>query len=191
MPVLDHFNLIAPFYDRLIKPVFPEKLVKLLEIPRGAVLVDVGGGTGRVAQFFLDSARTVIVADISFGMLAQARDRHRLAAVCSASEVLPFADNSIDRISLVDVFHHVIDQRQTCRELWRVLKPGGRLVIEEPDIRSLAVILIALAEKMALMRSRFLSPAQISDCFAINGAQPRAQLDSHTAWIVVDKPSGY
>ena len=60
---------------------------------------------------------------------------------------------------MVDALHHVIHQGQTAREMYRVLKPGGRIVIEEPDIRKFGVKLIAVAEKLLLMRSHFLSPA--------------------------------
>ena len=59
---------------------------------------------------------------------------------------------------MVDALHHVINHGQTAREMYRVLKPGGRIVIEEPDIRSFYVKLIAVAEKLLLMRSHFLSP---------------------------------
>lgn len=51
----------------------------------------------------------------------------------------------------------------------RVLKPGGRLVIEEPDINRFPVKLIALGEKLALMGSHFYSPQQISYLLAANG----------------------
>ena len=46
-----------------------------------------------------------------------------------------------------------------------VLKPGGSIVIEEPDIRKFTVKLIALAEKITLMRSHFLSPDKIAGLF--------------------------
>jgi demethylmenaquinone methyltransferase/2-methoxy-6-polyprenyl-1,4-benzoquinol methylase len=47
----------------------------------------------------------------------------------------------------------------------RVLEPEGRSVIEEPDIRTFGVKLVALAEKILLMRSHFLSPIQIASLF--------------------------
>ena len=47
---------------------------------------------------------------------------------------------------MVDALHHVADQEATIRELWRLLKPGGRIIIEEPDIRRFEVKLLALIE---------------------------------------------
>ena len=49
--------------------------------------------------------------------------------------------------------------------MFRVLKPGGLLVIEEPDIRTFGVKLIAIAEKLLLMRSHFLAPEEITNLF--------------------------
>ncbi len=57
---------------------------------------------------------------------------------------------------MVNALHHVCNQQETVNELWRTLQPGGRIVIEEPDVRTFAVKLFALGEKLALMRSHFL-----------------------------------
>ncbi|OQY37129.1 MAG: hypothetical protein B6243_01300, partial [Anaerolineaceae bacterium 4572_5.2] len=66
-------------------------------------------------------------------------------------ERFPFPDNSFDRALVVDALHHFHNQEQAIAELVRVLKKGGRLVIEEPDIHRFAIKLVALAEKAALM----------------------------------------
>ena len=73
-----------------------------------------------------------------------------------------FKDKSFDRVIMVDALHHVKDYRITIHELWRVLMPGGRIVIEEPDIQTFPVKLMALVEKIALMRSHFISSGVIS-----------------------------
>jgi demethylmenaquinone methyltransferase/2-methoxy-6-polyprenyl-1,4-benzoquinol methylase len=90
---------------------------------------------------------------------------------------------------MVDAFHHVCDQQQTAAELLRVLAPGGRLVVEEPNIETLTVKLIALAEKLALMRSHFLSPSAIAQMFRSLGAQVSIHTtpdDRLNAWLVVE-----
>ena len=68
---------------------------------------------------------------------------------------------------------------ETAAELWRTLKPGGRLVIMEPDIRLFSVKLVALAEKVALMRSHFLAPAAIVRLFRY----PDARTQHRAGWI--------
>jgi demethylmenaquinone methyltransferase/2-methoxy-6-polyprenyl-1,4-benzoquinol methylase len=88
---------------------------------------------------------------------------------------------------MVDALHHVIDQQQTADELWRVLKPGGRLVIEEPDIRAWSVKLIAAFEKLALMRSHFLAPPQVVSLFAHQPAKAWIETKGYNAWVIVEK----
>ncbi|MCJ7733263.1 MAG: methyltransferase domain-containing protein, partial [Anaerolineales bacterium] len=88
---------------------------------------------------------------------------------------------------IIDALHHVCDQAQTAAELWRVLKPGGKLIIEEPNIHHWAVKLIAVAEKIALMRSQFLNPTAIASLFTTGETKPQIILEEYTAWVVVDK----
>jgi demethylmenaquinone methyltransferase/2-methoxy-6-polyprenyl-1,4-benzoquinol methylase len=81
----------------------------------------------------------------------------------------------------------VCDQDETARELWRVLKTGGKLIIEEPDIKHWGVKLVALAEKIALMRSHFLSPAKIKDLYRDVTDNIQIHNDGFNAWIVIEK----
>jgi ubiquinone/menaquinone biosynthesis C-methylase UbiE len=184
---IDHFGFLAPFYEFIIKPKRPEKLLALLNIPVNSFVLDVGGGTGRVAQFLFGETIQVIIADPSFKMLEEAQKKNDLQPVCGLSEFLPFADNTFDRIIMVDALHHVANQAVTINELWRILKSGGRLIIEEPDIRLFRVKLIAFAEKLALMRSHFLSPLQIAHLFDFHNANVKFSFEDSTAWIIVEK----
>jgi ubiquinone/menaquinone biosynthesis C-methylase UbiE len=186
-PHLDHFGILAPSYERFIQPRIPERLMALLDLPADGVVLDAGGGTGRVAQFLRGISTHVLVADESREMLREASKKTGISPVCSHAEQLPFPSNFFDRILMVDALHHVADQRTTVKELWRVLKPGGRIVVEEPDARSFLVKLVALGEKAALMRSHFLSPLQIGTLFRYHGAHVQIASHGTTAWIVVEK----
>lgn len=183
----DHFDFLAPFYERVISSKYPEEICALIGLPVPGALLDAGGGTGRVAEFLVGMADPIVVADLSYGMLAVARRKAGLEAVCSPSESLPFPNGSFARIIMVDAFHHVRNQRKTAEELWRVLQPGGRLVLEEPDIRTFTVKLIAWGEKLALMRSHFLSPLLIAGFFQAPNALVRVETAKSTAWIIVEK----
>ncbi len=185
---MDHFRWIAPFYDRLFGFLEPGRLAELLAPRPSDRLLDVGGGTGRVAQHFRATVREVCVVDPSRGMLDQARAKTGLRACRGRVERLPFADGSFQRIIAVDSFHHFQDHPQAAVELVRVLAPGGRLVVEEPNIERWPVKLIALAEALALMRSRFYSPSDLARLFQAAGA--RVTLyddDALNYWAVVEK----
>jgi ubiquinone/menaquinone biosynthesis C-methylase UbiE len=187
MPLLDHFSLIAPYYDRWFQSSEPDTLRSILDLSESGMVLDAGGGTGRVSQLLQAKNSSFVIADQSFGMLRQALQKNALAPVCANTEKLPFVDGCFDRIVMVDALHHVLDSRQTAAELWRVLKTGGKIVIEEPDIRTLAVKLVALAEKLLLMRSHFLPAGAIERLFPHPQATTRIEQDNHTVWVVIDK----
>jgi len=187
MPIIDHFGLLAPLYETFISPKNTEELSTLVGLPTSGALLDAGGGTGRVAQFMSEKASLVVVADLSCKMLAEANQKEGLSPVCTPTETLPFTDGSFERIIMVDTLHHVIDHKRTIKELWRLLASGGTMVIEEPDVRTLPVILIAIAEKLALMRSHFLSPSRIASLFYFTDAEVRIQKNGTTAYIIAKK----
>ncbi|MFN2298766.1 MAG: class I SAM-dependent methyltransferase [Anaerolineales bacterium] len=188
MPLPDHFDLLAPLYERFILPRDPRELMARAGFPCGGALLDAGGGTGRISQFARGAADSIVVADLSHPMLAEARAKGGLLPVCTHTETLPFPNAAFARIIMVDTLHHVCDQRRTAAELWRVLAPGGRLVVEEPDVRYFGVKLIAVGEKLALMRSRFLSPPRMAELFRRPGAIVQLDAERGTAWIIVEKP---
>ena len=187
--MIDHFGLLAPVYDRLITPPDPDRLHQLLRLPADGALLEVGGGTGRVAQLLAPLVGTLIVSDVSLSMLQQTQVKDLCCPTAGEAERLPFAANSFERVLVVDALHHFADQRQAIAEMVRVLRPGGRLVIEEPDLNRLVVKLVAIAEKAALMRSRFYYPHEIGRMVAARGLQPHIEGDGHfTAWVLADKP---
>ncbi len=190
MPILDHFGLIAPLYERMMSARDGAQLAArfgFTSVPSrpAGLLLDAGGGTGRVSQGLLAYFERSVVIDESASMLAQARHKPGIWPARSFSEQLPFAENTFDYVLMVDALHHVANQAATAQELWRVCRPGGRIVIEEPDYRSFSVKLLALGEKLLLMRSHFLTPPQIQQLFS---ASSRIERDNFNAWVIVDKP---
>jgi ubiquinone/menaquinone biosynthesis C-methylase UbiE len=183
----DHFDVMASFYDRVIGPPDTARLSRLLQLPTGGWVLDAGGGTGRVSGRLRGLIGRLVVNDLSHRMLKKARQKG-LCTVRAHTEKLPFGDERFDRVLVVDALHHFGDQLQAISDLLRVLKPGGRLVIEEPDVSHIGVKLMSLVEKSLLMRSRFHSPAKIRDMILSCGVPAGIESDGRfTAWIVADK----
>jgi ubiquinone/menaquinone biosynthesis C-methylase UbiE len=113
----------------------------LLGAAPGGSYADFGCGTGddaaKLAQRVAPGGR-VVGFDISEAMLTQGRERHGdipgLSFASIADGRLDAADNSFDGVRADRVLIHTPDPRATLRELMRVTKPGGRVVISEPDM---------------------------------------------------------
>jgi Methylase involved in ubiquinone/menaquinone biosynthesis len=73
--VNSHFNLIASIYDRAIPFKRLERTLQVLGLPHAGILLDAGGGTGRVAEALRPHVGSVVVADVARGMLVQARQK--------------------------------------------------------------------------------------------------------------------
>jgi ubiquinone/menaquinone biosynthesis C-methylase UbiE len=182
----DHFNLIAGCYDRAAQFTVTEPLLRLLALSSENILLDAGGGTGRVATALRGMVSNIVVADLSRGMLRRAANKG-LATICTPLEYLPFSSGTFDRVIMVDALHHVFDQRLTAHELWRTLAPGGRILIIEPDIHQFVVKLLALGEKTLLMRSHFLPFEEITAFYVNFNAQISVVHSENDVIVLVEK----
>jgi demethylmenaquinone methyltransferase/2-methoxy-6-polyprenyl-1,4-benzoquinol methylase len=166
--------------------VFSQPLLGLLSLSVNHRLLDAGGGTGRIAASLRGLVGEVLVEDVSRNMLRYSA-RKGLESICAPVEDLPFKSASFDRVIMMDALHHVSNQKRAISELWRVLIPGGRIVIIEPDIRKFAVKLIALGEKIILMGNHFLTVEGITALFIAPEARIDVRCDQFYVIIVGDK----
>jgi ubiquinone/menaquinone biosynthesis C-methylase UbiE len=186
-----HFDVLAPVYDFLVGPPDPVQWRDRLRLPTSGFMLDCGGGTGRVSHRLKNLAGPIVITDLSWPMLQAAKAKTRLWSVQAHAEALPFPDEQFHRVLVVDALHHFCDAMQAVSELVRVLKHGGRMIIEEPDIKHPLVRVAALLEKVALMRSRFFSPQEIRGMIESCGLPARIEkIGSFAAWIIADKGPG-
>lgn len=96
------------------------------------VLLDCGAGTGRFAQEMEASCR-VLVLDDHKEALELLRKRFRSEQVIAlGAEGVPLPDGSVDYVTALDVLEHIEDDRAAVRDMHRVLKPGGVLLVTVP-----------------------------------------------------------
>jgi 2-polyprenyl-3-methyl-5-hydroxy-6-metoxy-1,4-benzoquinol methylase len=111
-------------------------------IRHGGVVVDVGCGTGRALpalRMAVGPTGAVIALDITPEMLAVARPAATLAAaslVLADARALPFPAGSLDAIFAAGLVNHLPDTEAGLRELARVTRPGGLLVLFHPSGRA-------------------------------------------------------
>lgn len=107
---------------------------------RGREVLEVGCGTGLLLRAFASTARRAVGVDLSPGMLAHARARG-LSVVEGSADALPFGDASFDVAVSFKTLAHVPDLRRALAEMARVVRPGGALIVELYNPRSLRALL--------------------------------------------------
>lgn len=98
----------------------------------GEKVLDLAAGTGTSSQPFSDRGATVVPCDFSVGMLAVGkRARPSLPFTAGDATRLPFADDTFDAVTISFGLRNVVDPDAGLREMLRVTRPGGRLVVCE------------------------------------------------------------
>ncbi len=170
------FDIVAPVYERFhfgAQKTF-DKISSAVVFEQSDQVVDLGGGTGRIAKFLANKVQKVTVVDVSDEMIKQCLRRHPgLSCIRADAQNLPFAGGSINKVIAIDSFHHFQDQEQVVKEIKRVLVKNGKVAVEEFNPLTITGKLAIIAEKLFRMGSVFYTPSSLADLFAANGFKVR------------------
>lgn len=106
-----------------------EELEKHFKVKENDVVIDIGGGTGYIAQVYSKKCKKIYVLDESEKMLSKVPSSENIITKVGNALDIPFEDNSMDAVLLTDVFHHIKEQKQLIEEINRILKKDGKLCI--------------------------------------------------------------
>ena len=95
----------------------------------GDTVVEVGAGTGNFLALFAGVAGRRIAVDLTPAMLEQARRHEGLDLVAGDGRRLPLRSASVDLVASAQALHHVHDPAAVVKEMRRVAKPGGRVLL--------------------------------------------------------------
>jgi len=146
--VNDVFHKVANRYDLMndlmsggAHRLWKEFTLSLANLHAGQRALDVAGGTGDLTTGLakqVGKSGMVILSDINAAMLGEGRDRllddgvvGNVNCVLANAEKLPFADSSFDCVTIGFGLRNVTDKPGALREMRRVLKPGGQLLVLE------------------------------------------------------------
>ena len=140
------FDSVAPKYDVMndlmsmgLHRVWKAYTVLVANVKEGQQVLDIAGGTGDLALAFapkVGATGRVVHTDINEAMLREGRNRLLDAGVCLPTVVcdaehLPFADARFDVVTVAFGLRNMTHKDMALREMNRVLKPGGKLLVLE------------------------------------------------------------
>jgi len=182
------FSKVAHNYDKYFGRSDINDIIEYIPVVDDELFFDLGGGTGRDAFQLKDKVNGSLVFDANYKMLQQAQKKSQdLMLVQGLAESLPIRSNSLKQIFLNDSLHHIQKQEETLAECFRVLEPGGLLIIREFDRKYFWNKFLIFAEKLLMFRSKFLSPKQLSEMCQELGFETSFQRPSKATYILVAK----
>jgi len=134
------FELVAPRYDLMndlmsftTHRLWKRRLARLAPMQTNGMAVDLAGGTGDIAQRLQKRGWQVVVCDPSPAMMQAGRPRNPtdISWVAGVGEQLPFADNSVDLLTVSFGLRNMTQAQDALSEALRVLKPGGKFLCLE------------------------------------------------------------
>ena len=133
---LEEVEVAHWFYAGKRRIVF-DCLRKAGALARDRLLVDCGAGTGRFAREASAECMAIAVDDHDESLAIARKYLGEESVRRGSCTALPFADAVADVVTALDVIEHVEDDRAAVREMLRILKPGGVLVITVPAFMAL------------------------------------------------------
>lgn len=95
----------------------------------GDTVVEVGAGTGNFLALFQEAAARLVAVDLTPAMLGEARRHEALHLVAGDGRRLPLKSASADLVTSAQALHHVHDPAAVVKEMRRVTRPGGRVLV--------------------------------------------------------------
>jgi ubiquinone/menaquinone biosynthesis C-methylase UbiE len=192
-----NYNSTRQADDRIVT-----ELIRLLDLPTGSTIADIGAGTGNYSNAIAEAGYQVLAIEPSEIMQSQGQHHPAVRWITARAEEIPLADKAVDGAVVMLALHHFSDLDQGIKEISRITK-SGKLVIfafeqEQisdfwltdyfpyftrdtlttfPSTKKLAVLISQVTQKETAIIP-FVLPSNLSDLFAASGwCKPEIYLD--------------
>lgn len=175
-----HFDDIATVYDEslpahVVEHYLRKRVAFLTAVCPGGRALDVGCGTGALAERLADRGYAVTGVDPSEGMLEIMRRRApQSTAVQASATELPFVDDRYDLVYTVATLHHIAEPDAVAAalgEMVRVTRPGGRIVIWDHNPRNPYWSLLMARVPQDTGEERLVSEREVMEGLMAGGAR--------------------
>ena len=141
MLVNNIFNSVSSKYDLMndlsslgFHRLWKQELINWIAPQSNQSLLDIAGGTGDIAKLFIKSGGlSADIIDINYNMLINgiSKNNNKIRYIVGNCEKLPIRNNVYDRVTIAFGLRNITNRQLALDEIYRVLKPGGRLICLE------------------------------------------------------------
>lgn len=166
------FDSVAWAYDafmRRTKMYRDDLILQVLDLKGDERVADLGGGTGHYAELISPLCREVVVVDASEKMLEHVPRLPNVTTLHADLAGTGLPDDHFDAALMLDVIHHVGEQKRSIEEAYRILRSGGRLVMLDFDASYLKTRMLALFERVFLPPVRYWTAEGMASLMAEQG----------------------
>jgi len=139
-----YFNKVANKWDSMRQVFYSDSIRKKAMIVSGVNIgdtaADIGAGTGFMSEVLLDNHIKVVAVDHSEEMISVLKQKFgqntRIKFILANAEQMNISNNSVDYVFANMYLHHTEDPESAIKEMSRILKPGGKMIITDLDVHN-------------------------------------------------------
>ena len=159
----DYIYLFYDYFANLFNLYKREQVRNILTLKRNEKVIDIGGGTGYLAKYLSPYCSEIFVLDENSNMLSRISPESQVKPIFANALESNLEDNSFDVVIMTDTLHHICNQDKLIKKCHRILKPDGKLFVQDFNIDFLSIKIIRFFESLIFKEVCFRNPEQIEN----------------------------
>lgn len=158
------FDKVFNHYDNFIKLFNLNKMKEIkdvLDLHGDEIIVDMGGGTGQLAKHLSGDCHIIYVLDESKKMLSKVDENEKVITILGDGLNTCFHNSSVDIVIVSDMLHHIKNQEKLIKEIYRILKKDGKILIMDFEKNHIKTRILRFFEFILFGKLYFLSSEEV------------------------------